>query len=377
MARILANSRLEDADLEVALGLAAHVGQELLHLGRGLVQAHHRLVGVHVEAVVLRELAQGAFAPVDARQHRLGGLAGAVEGRCHLVHLLRDGVHALHGLLQLGPRGRLLQALRGRAQGLREGQQLAALVAHRGPQVLQQLLELGGPRLDALDRGVGQQRLHPTDGLVRGSRQLVDLVERAGSDASGDDFAAAQQLVRLAGHHVGRHAAEQPLALDLHPRVLGDAVFALDLQAQGHLVLVDVEALHPADVDPAHQHGVAFADARGVRHHGGHDIAPAEHGGVGEGEERDHDGRDARDHEEAHHDLAVEATLYRGGGELVVGHFSSMILRAAASAAVRSAKAWTRGSRLFLNSSGVPTKRSLPWSSRATRSEMSRAPTMS
>ena len=100
------------------------------------------------------------------------------------------------------------------------------------------------------------------------------------------------------------------------------------------------------------------------------------------------DGRgDSRDDEEAHPGLAV---LARGTGAAAAGASRcsrllldsssvsfSTIARAASAAARRSAKARTTGSSLARNSAGVPTKRSLPWVSRATRSEISSACSMS
>ena len=44
----------------------------------------------------------------------------------------------------------------------------------------------------------------------------------------------------------------------------GMLVLALDLQADRHLVFVDLEALHAADVHPPHLHRVALADAARV-----------------------------------------------------------------------------------------------------------------
>ena len=161
----------------VALGLAAEVFHELRHLLRRLADALRCLVGVDVQGVVLAELAKHALPLVDAAHQAFRGLAGAAEGRRHLVELLRDRIHPLHRLLELGPGGGLLQALRAGAQVGGELLELTALLRDHRAHVLEQRVQLDASRLDAPHGRVGKQRLDAGQGLVGRARKVVDLVE--------------------------------------------------------------------------------------------------------------------------------------------------------------------------------------------------------
>src|SRR5207247_483251 len=193
-----------------------------------------------------------------------------------------------------------------------------------------------------------------------------------------DPVPAAQDLRGRPRHHVRHHPAQEAAPPELHLGVLRYRVLPFDLQVDHHSLRRDPEAHHPPDVDALHLHGVAPPNAARVAHEGGDDVAAPEHGGVGEGEEGGEDGGHAHDHERTHPELAVPAA---GGGRgrqgLLGAHDSSMILRAAAAASLRSAKARTTGSSLLRNSSGVPTKRRRPCSRRAIRREISSACSMS
>src|SRR5262249_40587200 len=243
---------------------------------------------------------------------------------------------------------------------------------------LQQAVELDRARLHVGHRGVGQEGLHAAERLVGLARELVHLVEDPGPDRARKGVAAPGHVRRRPGDDVRGHAPEQAVRLDLAARVLRDLVLALDLEPHRHLALVDLELLDPADVHAAHLHGVALADPARVRDDGRDLVAAAEERGVGQREQRGQDRGDTQDHEDADEEVVVAAAEGGHRGErLFLAHGSSMILRAAASAAWRSAKARTSGSWLARNSRGVPTKRTLPWSRRAMRSEISSAPSMS
>src|SRR5205814_3197201 len=97
-----------------------------------------------------------------------------------------------------------------------------------------------------------------------------------------DVVAASQDLLRVAGDHVRDHAPQEAGRLELDVRVGGHVVLALQLQADVHLILRDLELLDAPDVDAAHLHGVAAADAARVGYGRAHDVAPAEEGGVGQ-----------------------------------------------------------------------------------------------
>ncbi len=101
-------------------------------------------------------------------------------------------------------------------------------------------------------------------------------------------------------NHPGQHSPEEARARQLDPGVARDRVFSLDLQAKVDPFMRDLEALDPADVDPAHLHGIALPDPSGVGEVGGHDVPAAEHGGVREGKEQGHGEAHAQDHEETH-----------------------------------------------------------------------------
>src|SRR5262249_4140878 len=88
-------SSSEHAELKVALGLAANVLGQLRDLGHGLVEVGHRIVRVHVEAVVLAHAAEHPLAPLDAAEDGVRRLRRPVEAAAHRIELLRDRVQAL------------------------------------------------------------------------------------------------------------------------------------------------------------------------------------------------------------------------------------------------------------------------------------------
>src|SRR5690606_4793367 len=123
-----------------------------------------------------------------------------------------------------------------------------------------------------------------------------------------------------------------------------------------------------------------------------HIVATPEGTNVGKGEEGDQEGRDADENEGAHFDFTVRRTRGQRREQILLPQLltfgasgalsgaslhTASITRSEPVPASRSRNARTRASSLFLNSPGVPTKRILPLSSMATRSEIGSAPSMS
>src|SRR5262249_5603244 len=131
--------RSEDLQVDVLPRVGLEVDQELVELDRRLVEVGRRLGHVLVERLVRAELAEGAFALVDAAEARLERLRRAVEGGHRAVEALGERVEALRHALELGAGRHLLEALGRALEARRQRAELAALLLQDGLQALERV----------------------------------------------------------------------------------------------------------------------------------------------------------------------------------------------------------------------------------------------